>query len=146
MPKRVPARELAFVAALKPIEPAVGRLNRPDVVARLAAARPPAGEQVYTGSARDGLDPDLNSAMFPPRWRGLLAAERAGAAHQFDATPALWAWAVDDPTWRAALDTLDVAMRVAVMDMEGQPVTPGMRAAHRLALEIAGPPPETVAS
>jgi hypothetical protein len=50
-------------------------------------------------------------------------------------------WEVDDLTRAAALDTLDVAMRVAVLDLEGLPATPGMRAAHRLVTEIAGLPP-----
>lgn len=146
MPRRVPARQLAFAAALEPIEPAVGRLHKPDVVARLAAALPPTQVRTYAGSAGDFYDRDLNSAMAPLRWRGLLAAERMGAAHQFDATPALWGWEIDDPTWDAALDAMDVAMRVAVLDMEGRPVSPGMRAAHRLVLEIAGPPPEAATS
>jgi hypothetical protein len=101
---------------------------------------PSAQERVYAGSTGDFHDNGLNSAMYPLRWRGLLAAERAGAAHLIDscAPPrALWAWEIDDPTWEAALAALDVAMRVAVLDMDGLPVTVGMRAAHRLVLEIA---------
>lgn len=80
---------------------------------------------------------DLNAAMAPMRWRGLLAAEHAGAAHQFDATPAIWAWEVDDPTWQAALDAIDVAMAVRALESEGLPVTTGMGEAHRQVLEIA---------
>lgn len=90
------------------------------------------------GGARwNGLDTDLNSAMYPMRWRGLLAAEHAGAAHQVDATPAVWAWEVDDPTWQAALDAIDVAMAVRALQSEGLPVTTGMAEAHRQVLEIA---------
>jgi hypothetical protein len=89
---------------------------------------------------RAGAGP-LEVLGYAVRWRGLLAAERAGAAHLIDnCVPpgALWGWEVDDPTWGAALDTLDVAMCVAVLDMEGLPVTSGLRAAQRLVLEIAG--------
>jgi hypothetical protein len=140
MPKRPTARQLAYAAALRPIEPTVGRLARPAVVARLAAALPPVEERVAARRAGDGLDRDLNAAMYPMRCRGLLAAERSGAAHLIDdCVPpgALWGWEVDDPTWRAALDALDLAMLVAVFDMDGRPVTSGMRAAHRLVLGIA---------
>jgi hypothetical protein len=138
---RLTARQLAFAAALGPIEPAVDRLSTPDVVACLAAALPPAEERIYAGSASDGFDRDINGAMYPMRRRGLLAAERAGAAHLIDhCVPpgALWGWEVDDPSWGAALDALDVAMRVVVLDMEGRSVPSGMRAAHRLVMEIAG--------
>ncbi len=141
MSKHPSVRQLAFRAALGPIEPVVGRLSDPVVVARLASILLPAEERVYAGSAGNFHDSDLNSAMYPVRWSGLLAAERAGAAHLLDnCVPpgALWGWEVDDPTWAAALDALDVAMRVAILDMEGLPVTSGMRAAHRLALEVAG--------
>lgn len=144
MPKRPSARRLAFAAALRPLEPAVGRLSRPGVVALLAAALPPAEERIYAGSAGDGRDSDLNSAMYPLRLRGLVAAEGAGAAHLIDncvVPGALWGWDVDDPIWGAALDTLDAAMCVAVLDLEGLPVAPGMRAAHLLVLEIGGSSP-----
>jgi hypothetical protein len=89
------------------------------------------------GARWNGLDSDLNHAMAPMRWRGLLAAERAGAAHQFDCAPAIWAWKVDDPTWQAALDAIDVAMAVRALQSEGLPVTTGMAEAHRQVLEIA---------
>ena len=90
------------------------------------------------GGARwNGLDTDLNAAMAALRWRGLRAAERAGAAYQIDATPAIWAWEIDDPTWRAALDAIDVAMAVSALKSEGLPVTIGMADAHRQVLEIA---------
>ena len=140
-PGGMSARQLAFTAALKPIEPAVDRLSEPGMVAQLAAVLPSAEEQVFAGSASDGRDSDLNRAMYPMRWRGYLAAEHAGAAQLIDncgPPGALWGWEVGDSTWRAALDALDVAARVAVLDMEGLPVAPGMRAAHRLVLEIAG--------
>ena len=92
MVTRAPARQIAFVAALRPLEPAVGRLRTPDVVARLAAVLTTVEETVHRGSAGTSSTNDLNSAMAPLQWGGLLAAERAGAAHQVDATPAIWAW------------------------------------------------------
>ena len=146
--ERLSARRLALAAALRPIEPAVGRLLEPGVVARLAAVLPPAGDRIYAGSAGHHHERDLNSAMYPMRLQGLLAAESSGAAHLIDSCVlpgALWGWEVDDPTWDAALDALDVAMRVAVLDLDGLPVTPGMRAASLLVLEI-GEPPGTVPS
>jgi hypothetical protein len=147
--RSVSARRRDFVAALRPIEPAVGRLLEPGMVARLAAVLPPAGDRIYAGSASNHHDSDLNSAMYPMRLQGLLAAEHAGAAHLIDncvLPGALWGWEVADPTWGAALDALDVAMRVAVLDMEGLPVTPGRRAASLLVLEIGAPPFRTAPS
>jgi hypothetical protein len=132
------ARCRAFVKAIDPITGVVGRLGDPTVVALLAAALPPAQMwQVNGGASWNGLDADLNAAMFPVRWKGLLAAERAGAAHQLDATPAIWAWEVVDPEWRTALDALDVAMAVRILDVEGLPVTSGMRATEELVRKIA---------
>jgi hypothetical protein len=97
--------------------------------------------------------PPGNSSLPPPSSRlnrpSVGSTSRTwslASPRHFDATPALWGWEVDDPTWDAAIDAIDVAMRVAVLDMEGRPVSPGMRAAHRLALEIAGPPPEAASS
>ena len=83
------------------------------------------------------MDTDLNAALAPLRWRGLNAAEAVGAAYQIDATPAIWAMKVDDPTWEAALETIEVAMKVCVLDMEGLPVTTEMRAAQELVLDLA---------
>lgn len=104
----------------------------------LAEALPLDGEWRVNGGARwNGRDPDLNTAMAPIRFRGLYAAERAHAAHQITrCDAALWNWEVDDPTWQAALDAIDVAMAVSALRLEGLPVTHGMAEAHRKVLEI----------
>ncbi len=99
-----------------PIGSALDRLRDPDVIARLAAELPPVDARRLAGSAANGLDTDLNAALAPLRWRGLNAAEAVGAAYQIDATPAIWAMKVDDPTWEAALETIEVAMKVCVLD------------------------------
>jgi hypothetical protein len=138
LPPANPDRKDALTAAIEPLGRAVSRLGDPVVLTRLAAALPPEEMWKQNGGARwNGLDTDLNAAMAPLRWRALLAAEHAGAAHQIDATPAIWAWEVDDPTWRAALDAIDVAMAVSALQSEGLPVTTGMREAHRQVLEVA---------
>jgi hypothetical protein len=132
-------RRLALSTAVEPIGRVVDRLGEPAIVARLAAARPP--YQMWHDERGDvmwnALDPDINAAMAPLRWRGLLAAERAGAAHQFDATAAIWAWEVDDPEWRAALDAIDVAMAVRALRADNVAVTAGMDGAHRVVLALA---------
>ena len=140
-PRRNETRRLALSAAIEPVGRVVDRLREPVIVARLAAALPPveAWRDERGGARWDGHDTDLNAAMAPLRWRGLLAAERAGAAHQFDATPAIWAWEVEDPTWRAALDALDVAMAVRALRAEAIAVTDGMDECHRLVLDLAAP-------
>ena len=133
------ARQLELAAALEPIDPAFRRLFRDGAIERLAAALPLPEEQIY-GDATDG---ELNEALYPFRSRGLRAAEDAGAAHLVDncALPgALWGLEVDDPAWSAALGTIDVAMLVCIFDLDGQPVTPAMRAAHRVVIDIAGLP------
>jgi hypothetical protein len=135
------ARRGALTAAIEPLGRAVGRLGDPGVLARLAAALPSEDMWKENGGARwNGRDTDLNSAMYPMRWRGLLVAESAGAAHLIDncvLPGALWGWEVDDPTWQAALDAIDVAMAVRALESEGLPVTTGMAEAHRQVLEIA---------
>lgn len=131
------SRRAALAAAIEPLGRAVARLGDPVVLARLAAALP--SEEMRTeigGSRSEHPDDDFSRAMARLRWQGLLAAERAGAAHQFDATPAIWAWEVDDPTWQAALDAIDVAMAVHALQLDGLPVTTGMAEAHRQILEI----------
>ena len=134
-----PVRRDALAAAIEPVGRAVDRLGEPGVLVRLAAALPSERMWREHGGARwNGHDPDLNSAMAPHRFRGLYAAERAQAARRIDnCSNAMWNWEVDDPTWQAALDAIDVAMAVRALQSEGLPVTAGMAEAHRKVLEVA---------
>jgi len=140
-PMRKAACRAALSAAIKPLEPAVARIGEHTVRGQLAAALPLDEMWKENGGARwNGHDDDLNAAMAPLRWQGLLAAERAGAAYQFDCAPAIWAWEVNDLTWQAALGAIDVAMAVCALQSEGLPVTTGMADTYRAVLEIATSP------
>ena len=134
------ARQVALAAAIEPVGRAAWRLSDSVVVARLAAALPPDAmwKNERGGTKWNGHDDDLNTVMAPIRFRGIYAAQRAGAAHQIDyCSNALWNWQVDDPTWEAALDAIDVAMAAGALKSEGLPVTTGMVETHRQVLEIA---------
>jgi hypothetical protein len=131
---------VALAAAIEPVGRSVDWLFDPAVVGRLAAALPTRAEwRNENGGVRwNGLDDDLNTVMAPFRFRGLYAAERAGAAHLNDwCSTALWNWKVDDPTWEAALDAVDVAMAASALQSEGLPVTTGMMDTCHQVLAIA---------
>ncbi len=127
-------------AAIEPLAPAVRALGRRDVVEAMVAALPPEAEwRADDGGVRWPQDYELNHAMYPLRFGALLAAGRAGAAHELSPCfgNALWNWEVDDVVWQAALDALDVAMAVCALTAEGGAVTLGMAETHRRVLEIA---------
>jgi hypothetical protein len=132
------ARRARLAAAIEPLDPVVAQLSDPETVARLAAALPRRDEWQADGGARwDGRDRDLNGAMYPIRIAGIEAAAHVGAAGLISCpSNAIWAWEVVDPTWRAALDTIDVAMAVRALRSENAPVTEGMARAHDRVLEI----------
>ncbi len=97
------------------------------------------------GDARghDFLDDDLNVVAFPVRWAFTMAAERAGAAHQIDATPALWAFEMAEGDW----DHAETTVLAAIVGLSGTlpgPPPEGYLKAWRVVHDIASERPRVV--
>jgi hypothetical protein len=148
-PARTP-RQVAFADALEPVRRAIARLDEPGVVRRLAAGMPTRQEirEVYDrlrasrgrSGGPDFLDYDLNAVAFPVRWAFKMAAERAGAAYQIDATPALWAFEMAEGDW----DDAETTVLAAIVGLSGTlpgPPPDGYIRAWRVVHDIASERP-----
>lgn len=130
-----------MASALEPLKLAVALLGDDHVRKRIAGARP---QQSDVAAVRGRgpqsreerrLEEDLNDAANALRWAFLRAAEAAGAARQIDATPAIWAFEVDDGEWSDAETTIEAAIRT-IAGMVGHPVPPAHLSATSVVLDV----------